>query len=174
MTKPEGIISESYRELNRELHENEGYGTSGANYRHLVRPMAAWGRKAILDYGCGKCTLALSLGPAYRVTNFDPCISGLDTPPEPHPVVVCTDVLEHIEPDYLSNLLVDLRRVTQEVLFVAIALQPSSRFLSDGRNAHLILETPQWWQAKIEGAGFALVQAKPKERTQNLWWGVFK
>ena len=31
-----------------------------------------------------------------------------------------------------------------------IACHPSKKGLSDGRNAHLIVEKPEWWKAKIE------------------------
>ena len=93
------LITDAYREQNRALHaSNEHYGTSGKAWAPEVRVLADWGRKAILDFGCGKATLARRLGPAYRVTSYDPCIEGLDATPEPHPVVVCGDVLEHVEP----------------------------------------------------------------------------
>lgn len=169
------IITEEYRELNRQLHEQKaGYGTSGAHWRAMVRPLSHWGRKRILDWGCGVATLSKSLGPAYSVTNYDPCIPGLDAEPEPHPVVVCGDVLEHVEPDLLDNVLAELRRLTQEVAFFVIALQPSSRFLPDGRNCHLILESPDWWRGKIEAAGFTVKQQKPAERTHGLTWFILR
>ena len=175
MSEPAVIISESYRKLNEQLHQNsERYGTSGARYRDFVRPLADWGRKPILDYGCGKETLAHGLGPAYRVTGYDPAVPGRDTPPVPHPIVVCTDVLEHVEPAYMDNVLAELRRLTLEKLFTAIALAPSSQTLADGRNAHLSLHTPQEWQAKIEAAGFKLVRGKPADRTVNMWWGIWE
>lgn len=169
------IISESYRKENEHLHQtSERYGTSGAKYIGIVRPLADWGRKAILDYGCGKETLARSLGPGYRVSGFDPAVPERSDPPVPHPIVVCTDVLEHVEPDYLDNVLKDLRRVTVEKILIAVALSPSSQYLQDGRNAHLILEPAEWWQKKIEGAGFKLLQSKSAERTVNMWWGIWE
>ena len=60
------LITEDYREQNRQLHADRAdYGTSGRAWAPQVRPLADWGRKAILDFGCGKATLSQRLGPAY-------------------------------------------------------------------------------------------------------------
>lgn len=165
------LITDEYKAQNEALHSTSTkYGTSGAGYRELVRPMALWGRKHILDYGCGKCTLAHALGPGYIVYNYDPCVPEHADTPEPCEVVVCTDVLEHIEPDLLQNVLADLRRVVIGEGFFAIALQPSSATLDDGRNAHLSLHSPEEWRAMLEKAGFEIFEEKPKERTVALYW----
>lgn len=167
------IISEDYRKLNAQLHaENDKYGVSGHNYRHLIRPLADWGREPILDFGAGKCTLSKCLGPAYRCTDYDPCVAGLDKEPEPHSVVVCTDVLEHIEPEYLDRVLAELRRLTERKLFVSIAIGPSSKHLADGRNSHLIQQKPEWWGEKLKGAGFKIVKQKPADQVANLVWYI--
>lgn len=153
------IITDAYREQNRRLHaERADYGTSGQRYAQQVRPISDWGRKAILDFGAGKCTLRNRLGPAYQVTCYDPCIEGLDATPEPHPVCVCSDVLEHVEPECLADVLADLRRVTQEVGLFVVHLTAAKKTLSDGRNAHLIQEPAEWWAQKIIGAGFEIWQ----------------
>lgn len=103
----------------------------------------------LLDYGCGKGLLAKSLGPhldhRVRVHQYDPAIPECADTPEPCEVVACTDVLEHIEPDLLDNVLDDLRRVTKGVGVFVIATGPARKILPDGRNAHLIQEGPGWW-----------------------------
>ena len=118
-----------------------------------MRELSDWGRKAILDFGAGKCTLAARLGPGYRVTNYDPCIEGLDATPPPHPVVVCGDVLEHVEPEMLDNVLAELRRVTQDVALLVVHLTAAKKTLPDGRNTHLIQQPAEWWHAKLNRAG---------------------
>lgn len=149
------LITPEYLSLQKQLHAtNNSYGVSGRKYADIVRPMCKWGRLPILDYGCGRQTLAEALGPAYRVTNYDPCIEGLDTPPEPHPVVTCTDVLEHIEPDLVDNVLTNLRRLTLQTALLVINTGPAKKILADGRNAHISMHPPEWWMERIEAAGF--------------------
>ena len=88
----------------------------------------------------------------------------------------CIDVLEHVEPHLLDNVLTDLRRVTKNVGFFTVHTGPAVKTLSDGRNAHLIQQSATWWLTKLSdyfqighveyyegmGKGFAvLVGVKP-------------
>ena len=154
------MITDNYKELNRKLHEADPhYGTSGHKYAEPVRELSMYGRLGILDYGAGKCTLSKVLGPAYRVTNYDPCVPGLDTRPEPHDVVVCTDVMEHIEPEFVDSVLSDIRALTKQAAFFSIAIRPARKTLEDGRNAHVSLKTIPEWKELITKAGFTIVKA---------------
>jgi 2-polyprenyl-3-methyl-5-hydroxy-6-metoxy-1,4-benzoquinol methylase len=153
------LITPEYRELNRKLHAtNPVYGVSGFRYVDAARRLSQWGRLDILDYGCGKAVLAEKLGPAYRVTNYDPCIEGLDTPPEPHDVVMCTDVMEHVEPEFIMPVLKDIRRLTREFAFFVVSTEPAQKVLEDGRNAHISLHPPKWWLERMEEAGFEVLE----------------
>lgn len=152
------LISDSYKQLNRLKHaESLMYGTSGQAYANVARAMMDdYDTENVLDYGCGKCTLEKALG--VPITNYDPCLPGLDSVPGPHDIVICTDVLEHIEPECLRDVLLDLRRLTRKVAFLLIDTQPAKKHLADGRNAHLILEAMPWWKQKLEDAGFDIQQ----------------
>ena len=128
-----------------------------------------------LDYGCGKQTLNESIK-GIDVIGYDPCIEGLDATPDPHDIVVCTDVMEHIEPEHLQAVIQDLHRVTQKALFCTIATRPAVKILSDGRNAHLIQEDHRWWLPKFWGLfdlrqvlispGEIVIAAVPREDIQ--------
>ncbi len=80
---------------------------------------------------------------------YDPAIEGLDDEPEPADLVVCGDVLEHIEPECLDAVLDDLKRCTVKAIFLTVATRPAKKTLSDGRNAHLIQQPAEWWLPKI-------------------------
>lgn len=149
MSTPQ-LITPEYVEQNRMLHsERPDYGTSGERYADLIQDLAhRIGAEEILDYGCGKNTLANAL-PQFTVHGYDPCIEGLEAAPEPHDLVVCTDVLEHIEPELLDNVLADLVRVTRGTLFLEVATSPAMKTLPDGRNAHLIVKHRNWWLGKL-------------------------
>lgn len=144
-------ISEDYRKQNQKLHEtNAGYGTSGHAYADAVSKIAAlYKAESILDYGCGKGTFKKAL-PALNIKEYDPCIPGKDSEPEPADIVLCNDVLEHIEPECLEAVIKDLGRVTKKLGIFVVDLFPAEKKLPDGRNAHLILETDTFWRYQIE------------------------
>lgn len=146
------LITAAYRDMNAELHKTRAdYGSGNASrkwYGHIKQFMGVTSPETILDYGCGKRAFAASM-PHLLIDNYDPAIPGFDAPPEPSDFVVCMDVMEHIEPDLLDNVLDDLQRVTKRGIFLAIASGAANKILSDGRNAHLIQHGPDWWLPKI-------------------------
>jgi hypothetical protein len=142
-------ITPQYLEQNRKLHAVGNYGVSGQRYAtEVLRISALIGSRDILDYGCGQRTLEKALG--FGIRNYDPCIAGLDASPSRADIVVCTDVLEHIELECLDEVLDDLRRVTGKIGYFVIATRPAKKTLPDGRNAHLIQERLPWWLPKLE------------------------
>jgi hypothetical protein len=144
------LITEGYRALQAQFHaERADYGVSGQKYATEISGICEqMGIDVILDYGAGKETLAEAL-PQYRVVSYDPCIPHLAEPPEPHDLVVCTDVMEHIEPELVDNVLDDVARLAQKVVYFQIATSAASKVLPDGRNAHICIQPAEWWLAKL-------------------------
>jgi len=144
------LITESYRQQNAKLHEtNAAYGISGQKYARQVLELATMFKTTdILDYGCGKCTLAYNL--PFPIKNFDPCILGLDTPPEQADIVVCTDTLEHVEEECVDEVLDHIKSLTRHAAFMEIATRPSIKSLPDGRNTHVTVRPGIWWMRKLE------------------------
>lgn len=139
------LISSAYRDLNAQLHSDRpDYGTSGQRWATVVQMlMQEYGCVSVLDYGCGKQTLQRELG--FPIHQYDPCIPEFSATPVPADLVVCTDVLEHIEPDCIDAVLDDLKRVTGKVAFLTVATGPAKKSLPDGRNAHILQRAPKWW-----------------------------
>jgi hypothetical protein len=139
------LLSEEYRVLNEYLHKQYGdYGGGGQKHFHEVKDIAErLGTNDILDYGCGKSTLSMQF--SFAIKQYDPAIPRFSALPEPADLVVCTDVLEHIEPECLGDVMRHLKSVTKKALFAVIATGASLKMLPDGRNAHLITESPRWW-----------------------------
>lgn len=149
------LISESYKEQNKVLHKEESYGISSLKWINQIEQVATANNiQNILDYGCGKGIVKRVFGD--RVSEYDPAIEGKDSTPEPREMVVCTDVLEHIEPELLVHVLRDLRRCVLRLGFFVVDIRPAKKILSDGRNAHLIQESYLWWLNKFDEAGFQL------------------
>jgi hypothetical protein len=147
------LITQDYKALQEQFHKDRPeYGTHSKSYAkyvsHIIDQLEI---ENILDYGAGKCMLGRTIRPKKRVKVwcYDPCIEELSEAPKPTEMVVCTDVLEHIEPICLDDVLDDLKRLTEKVIFMAIHTGPAMKVLPDGRNAHLIQQTYKWWLPKL-------------------------
>lgn len=158
-------ISPEYRELNLQLHRsNPDYGRAA----HAIAPMVVQlaqetGAQSVLDYGCGKGTLrpaVLALAPELDVTEYDPAMPGKDSEPSPVHLAVCIDVLEHIEPDCLDDVLSHIQSLGLGGAFFIVDTVPAQKTLADGRNAHLIVEDLPWWHEKLNGY-FNVIVAQP-------------
>ena len=88
------------------------------------------------------------LGLALDYRPYDPAFPDYGAP-RPADLVCCIDVLEHIEPDYLGNVLEDLSRITVGHGFFSIHTGPATKRLADGRNAHLIQQPASWWLPRL-------------------------
>ena len=148
------LISEDYRKMQQELHRNPNYGVASVQYAPLVAEvMRAVGTHELLDYGAGKGRLGLTLEQTFQqpltIHHYDPAIPQWAKAPAPCKFVACIDVLEHIEPSLIDNVLDDLKRVTTGVGVFTVHTGPAAKVLLDGRNAHLIQQPPAWWLPKF-------------------------
>jgi hypothetical protein len=146
-------ISAEYLALQKELHKNPKYGIASIGYAPLVKQILEFSKaKSLSDYGAGKQNLKKALDGLgksdldYRP--YDPAFPEYG-PPQPAELVCCIDVLEHIEPDYVDAVVLDLRSITQKVGFFSVATGPAAKVLADGRNAHLIQKPTSWWLPKL-------------------------
>ena len=107
----------------------------------------------------------------------------LRTPPPGHrPHSVCLwcyrhskclvgDVFEHIEPVYLDHTLKQINKKMLRTGFFRIACYPAKKTLPDGRNAHLIVESPAWWREKLlENMNVDIVHEKIGEFDRSDKW----
>ncbi len=144
-------ITDDYLEQNRQLHEtNANYGLGGWRHAEKILELREQTEATtVLDWGCGKGKLRQALGDPDWVSEYDPAIPGKDTRPQMADIVVCTDVLEHIEPQLLDNVLTELVRLTAKAAFLVIATRESNKYLPDGTSPHKIVENAVWWRAKL-------------------------
>ena len=146
------LISEDYRKQQEQLHENPDYGTASVGFAPFVtRIINETGVTQLLDYGAGKGRLASSIKPGrpVEVIHYDPARPDWAQAPDPCEMVCCIDVLEHIEPECLDDVLDDLQRVTTGIGFFTVHTGPAKKVLADGRNAHLIQKPYRWWLPKF-------------------------
>jgi hypothetical protein len=144
------LITPEYRAEQERLHATGKYGTASLQYGETVSHLVeATGAKTLLDYGCGSMqNLKTVLNCDVLYQGYDPAVPQFSVK-EPSDLVVCIDVLEHIEPDLLDNVLDDLLMLTDKWAFFTVHTGPAVKTLSDGRNAHLIQKPPAWWLPKL-------------------------
>lgn len=179
MIDPGTLISSDYLKLQQQLHASpRGYGEGGDKWAKTVALVAdLYGAGSILDYGCGQGSLVRALrkmGRGWRLAEYDPAIAGKSGPPAFADMVVCTDVLEHIEPDRLDRVLAHIKSLMRKVGFLVISTRPANKVMADGRNAHLIVEPGDWWEARVQAAGFTLqpLPAIERKKPAKEWVGV--
>ena len=151
------LISDDYRAQQKHLHDTTEYGVDSAAFAPLVSKLIEQhGVKELLDYGAGsRLTLIRTISEKhlckapFKYHPYEPAIELHSKTPDPREMVVCLDVLEHVEPDCLDAVLNDLKRVTLRLGLFSVHCGPAGKVLPDGRNAHLIQEPPEWWLPKI-------------------------
>jgi hypothetical protein len=170
-------ISDSYLQAQKELHKNPAYGTASVSMAPMIAQiMKATKVTSLSDYGAGKMRLKDALS-SHGVTDFeyrpyDPVFPEYGAP-RAADMVCCIDVLEHIEPDRLDQVLDELQRVTQQIGFFSIHLGPAQKVLPDGRNAHLIQETVSWWLLKL-APRFEVFQLQTHNIHGNGFWIIVR
>lgn len=162
-------ISAAYRKQQELLHRNPKYGLASLEYAPLVRDiLRATGYRSLCDYGAGKCRLASELRGWIKDLDYhpyDPAFPDYGAA-VPAQVVTCIDVLEHVEPELLNNVIAELVALTQAVGFFTVHCGPAQKVLADGRNAHLIQQPVSWWLDRLS-PHFDLIQLAP---VKNGFW----
>lgn len=146
------LISNAYVEQNKSLHEVGDFGVSGYKWAASVGWLINNHKiRGVLDYGAGQQTLKNALRKKFdiEINCYDPAIPELAASPRSAELVTCTDVLEHIEPENLNNVLEHIQSLADKYVFFVIPTGPANKTLSDGRNAHLIQKPVDWWLPKL-------------------------
>ncbi|MGB4107764.1 MAG: methyltransferase domain-containing protein [Alphaproteobacteria bacterium] len=145
------LITEGYRQLNAASHAaNPKWGRGGLTWHDKIKDiLKSAAAKSVIDYGCGKGDMVHALrAENIFVQGYDPAVPEFWFDPVPSDFLISLDVLEHIEPDCLEDVLKHIACLAPKALLV-IALRSAKHILPDGRNAHLIVENSDWWLQKL-------------------------
>lgn len=108
----------------------------------------------VLDYGCRKGVLVEYLNQNnIKCTGYDPSILKYSEHKQytnNYDCLVCLDVLEHIHINEIDNILEDISLYNSDKYIFNIALRPAVQQLPNGENAHLIVESKEWWSKKLK------------------------
>lgn len=162
-------LKRNYGKLYAQLHQDKPKYFSGKFNQDQVGEIVQLVKFAdpdrILDYGSGK---------GYQYLNrrihdqwggmlpycYDPGVIQISKRPEgTFAGIICTDVLEHIDPDDVETILADifgfLHPAGRPVFaYFHISTRPAGKTFKDtNENIHLTVRPPKWWDAKL--ASFA-------------------
>ena len=134
-------------------------GEALAEYKHEIYKIIKDQKvRTILDYGCGKATFRKLLFNNKQVpgsptgiviVGYDPAVPiyakkmSMD-----YDLVLCVDVMEHIQEDKVEEVLEDLFS-SGRFVFLTITCYPARQILSNGKNAHYTVKDPSWWDEKL-------------------------
>ena len=100
----------------------------------LIKPVS------ILDYGCGKghvLTRIKSKFPDIEMINYDPFSPGYSVPPsKPCDLVVCYNVLQVVEPEFLKSVVDHIYKLTNKNILLSINCASSPEYGN----------TAEWWK----------------------------
>lgn len=159
------MITSEYRKILADIHKQTPFGKRSKIPTYLKKFIKKYQPKSILDFGCGKGNLVKTLSEDYpniNVQGYDPANESFNNLPEQVDMIVSTDVLEHIEPEFIDDT-IKLLAKTSKLHYHLISCAPAKLILPDGRNAHLIQESPDWWKHKFVNAGFRIIDEDYKE-----------
>ncbi|QWD75658.1 hypothetical protein ICV32_07445 [Polynucleobacter sp. MWH-UH24A] len=146
-------ITNDYLQQQRRLHQNPNYGLASLSFAPIFADvMRQTGCSSVSDYGAGKKRLLEGLQKAgvnpSLYLPYDPVFPEYGEP-QSADLVCCIDVLEHIEPELIDNVILELSNITTKLGFFSIHMGPAGKTLEDGRNAHLIQKPSSWWLKKF-------------------------
>ena len=153
----DSLISKEYKEKIVAFHTKRGWG--GPISKHIPflihKYMALSQANSILDYGAGSSLFKEKMDQQYpnakfNIHEYEPGIIGKDEDPPVCDATVCIDVLEHIEPDKIDNVLQHIYDKTNKWAYVVICCIPSRKTFSDGQNLHILVKPSTWWLKKFE------------------------
>ena len=147
------MINKEYQTQIQTMHEG-GKFNNGAKQYKLVKPFLEQYRPTtLLDFGCGKGALIAEIKtqfPDIKCWGYDPGNTAFSMmPSRTFDAVISTDALEHVEPEHLDQTLMQLFAKMERCGFFRIACHPAKKHLPDGRNCHLIVESPAWWRQRV-------------------------
>ena len=152
------LITQDYIEQLQKTHGEDRYwGGTGYKYAEKILSLAKQYKCFdALDYGsshhrnCLKQHFHRHYPGELLIYEYDPGVPSKSALPDPADILICTDVLEHVEPELLDNVLRHMESCMLLCGFMVISTVPAKTILDDGRNAHLIVEDKDWWIEKVK------------------------
>ena len=162
------MISEKLKQAYTDIHQKTPFGKRAKIPSYLKKFIKDKNPKSILDFGCGKGNLVGVLKESYpgiEVYGYDPANPDYNEGIPCVDMIISTDVLEHIEPEFIEDT-IEMLSLKGKFHYHLISCAPAKLILPDGRNAHLIQEDPDWWRPRFEKYGYNILFEEFREFTK--------
>ena len=164
-------ISKEYVNQLTHLHATSAFGSGSRNAKipKFVQSIID-DTSSLLDFGSGKGYFSAAIKDQYpdiKLHTYDPVTSPIELPKKVD-TIYSSDVLEHVEAAHIDETLDDLFNIATKYQYHLIACHPAKKKLNDGRNAHLIIETPDWWKAKLAKYNWEFVSEEVTDKVKNI------
>lgn len=156
------MISLEYKQmLEAKIKICPSWGSSGHKcVLEAIDVLDEMGALSAVDYGCGTGSLGTALNgivPEIKVTNYDPVRPPYDViPSTPSDVVLCVDVMEHVEEDQVDAVIKNIYSLCRTGAYFVIDCRKAYHILPNGTNAHITIKPQGWWTKKLQ-AQFPIV-----------------
>lgn len=147
------MITDEYKKNLELLQQSNTFKGLLVKYDPVKAFVEKYNPASILDFGCAQGRLVEQLQqdfPTAHIDGYDPGVPKFSTIPQAqYDCLISNDVIEHFEPEFLDQSLRRMNSLFTQSAWLIIACYPAKKKLPDGRNAHLIIESPAWWSSKI-------------------------
>jgi hypothetical protein len=149
------VISEEYRKkLEWATKEMPWGGAVIGSHPRILKWAKEYECKSILDYGSGKSDFLNIINVefpdhGFQINQYEPGRPEFAMDPPVSDMSICVDVLEHIEPEKLDNVLDHIYAKTNKIFYFKVCLVASHSTFPDGQNLHLIIEDKDFWIDKL-------------------------
>ena len=153
----ENLISPEYRAQIEKYHNKRPWGGAiRGKAQMLNKYMIMSGAKSLLDYGCGRSDLKKELQATYGnfpyiLNEYEPGIPELAGDPPVSDAVISRDVVEHVEPAKIDNVIKHIHDKCNMWTWHKICLRAATGAFPGGeQNLHLTIKPGFWWLQKFE------------------------
>lgn len=178
MQNPESKkLLDNLPDWNKKLHQKNAFGNDTfKRYLTYFDWLLGPNKQSIkiLDFGCGSNGGIVNYG--FNAISYDPFVEKFSADPwqQDFQAVFSADVLEHMTVNQSIYFLHRLTHKGVKYVFLAIATRSANQVLENGLNAHLTVESGDWWLGlcqAILGKNMTCVMALDDMLTDNVILG---
>lgn len=169
-------------------HKKGSYFNSQAQVPHLCQLIQDFQFTSLLDYGAGSPTQIFGANYRRRIVPslryyyaYDPYSVKKEVRAKPKvkkfDLVAATDVLEHILPEDIDDVIEELFAYTNKMLYVTICLSPAGKKICDekgkvkyNQSLHTLVRPKKWWLKLFASAERKLKKEENRSISIQIVW----